>query len=61
MPYIRIPGFPGKLCLPENTGPKKHNCKDCFHCQWCPNDRCVSCLNRKSHKKSKSKKQKPSF
>lgn len=27
---------------------KKHPCPDCSYCQWCSDDRCRLCLNRKS-------------
>lgn len=26
---------------------KKHTCPDCSYCQWCSDDRCRLCLNRK--------------
>jgi hypothetical protein len=27
---------------------KKHPCPDCTCCQWCSDDRCRLCLNRKN-------------
>ncbi|MFA5291991.1 MAG: hypothetical protein WC496_03050 [Phycisphaerae bacterium] len=59
MAFIRIPGIPGKVYQPQGGGTKKHNCKDCFFCQMCSDERCLLCLKRKSgkcRKKSKSKK-----
>ena len=50
MTFIRIKGLPGKFYVPDSTGPKKHNCKDCFFCQMCSDQRCVSCLKQKSKK-----------
>jgi hypothetical protein len=48
MAFIRIPGVIGKVHVPDKAGAKKHNCKDCFACQWCSDDRCRMCLNRKT-------------
>jgi len=50
MPYIRIPGIVGKVYVPEKEpdSQKKHPCKDCFHCQWCSDDRCHLCLRGKN-------------
>ena len=48
MAFIRIPGVVGKVYVPDEDGPKKHNCKDCFFCQWCSDDRCRACLARKA-------------
>ena len=55
MAYRRIKGIPGLVYMPDPVQtPKKHSCKDCFFCQWCSDDRCESCMNRKkSCKKTK--------
>ena len=53
MAYIRIKGVTGKIYVPDETGPKKHNCTDCFYCQMCSNERCASCLKQKSKKHQK--------
>lgn len=50
MAFIRICGVVGKVYVPDQAGPKKHNCKDCFVCQMCSDDRCRSCLKRKTKK-----------
>ena len=47
MAFIRIPGVVGKVHVPDQAGPKKHNCKDCFFCQWCGDERCRTCLKQK--------------
>jgi hypothetical protein len=37
------------------TDNKKHPCPDCFHCQWCSDERCRLCLSSgKNHKKKLS-------
>jgi hypothetical protein len=32
---------------------KKHPCRDCVYCQWCGDDRCRLCLQRKCSKHKK--------
>lgn len=32
---------------------KKHPCRDCGYCQWCSDDRCRLCLNRKCRTRRK--------
>ena len=46
MPFKNVPGIPGVLYVPAKLegGEKKHNCRDCFSCQFCPDSRCRSCL-----------------
>jgi hypothetical protein len=36
--------------------PKKHPCKDCTYCQFCPDDRCKVCLRDQCRTKSGAKK-----
>ncbi|MEW6078299.1 MAG: hypothetical protein AB1724_10835 [Thermodesulfobacteriota bacterium] len=45
MPFIDVPGLPGKLYVPEAMAAtkKKHACPDCFSCQHCGDDRCQVC------------------
>ncbi|MDM8536293.1 hypothetical protein QUF70_06030 [Desulfobacterales bacterium HSG17] len=45
MPFITMPGVVGKIWVPdEQPGHlKKQNCKDCFSCQNCSDDRCSLC------------------
>ena len=54
MAYRRIKGIKGLVYEPE-PGPEgsKHNCKDCFQCQWCSDSKCALCLKEKSCKKKK--------
>jgi hypothetical protein len=34
----------GLFYAPEKkSGPAKHDCPDCYFCQWCADLRCVSC------------------
>jgi len=57
MPYIKIPGFKGRLYIPEeNKSPKKHDCIDCYSCQMCSDSKCNLCLKNKAKSKKKSKK-----
>jgi len=45
MGFIRIPGFKGKVFVPEETPGcvKKHDCPDCYSCQMCSDGRCGLC------------------
>ncbi len=48
MAFIKISGFKGKVFIPDEApAVRKHNCKDCFVCQMCSDERCEECL--KSH------------
>ncbi|MFC1762393.1 hypothetical protein ACFL6U_09975 [Planctomycetota bacterium] len=53
MAYIRIKGIPGLVYQPD-TEPtqRKHDCKDCYACQWCAETRCQSC---RQHKRKRSR------
>ncbi len=54
MAFIRMKGIEGLVYVPEDTGAaKKHPCADCYHCQWCSDNRCELCLQGKS-KETKS-------
>gem|GEM_PF-742508 len=47
MPFVSRPGLNGKIYIPEQLpGQKKHNCKSCFLCQVCSDDRCSLCLGQ---------------
>ncbi|MCF8112705.1 MAG: hypothetical protein K9K21_02505 [Desulfotignum sp.] len=48
MPFVSIPGMPGKLYVPEKRSgrPKKFPCKDCFSCEHCSDDRCRVCREK---------------
>ncbi len=44
MAFIELPDNQGKIYIPEEKkGSRKKNCPDCFDCQWCSEDRCLSC------------------
>jgi len=49
MPFVAIPGMPGKLYVPEKQPKcvKKYPCKDCFSCEFCSDDRCRVCRDTK--------------
>lgn len=48
MPFVSIPGMPGRLYVPERRPecPKKFACKDCFSCEFCADDRCRVCREK---------------
>ncbi len=48
MGFIRMKGIEGLLYVPDEDGPKKYPCPDCHFCQWCSENRCSICLNRKA-------------
>ncbi|MBF0224037.1 MAG: hypothetical protein HQK76_01165 [Desulfobacterales bacterium] len=56
MPFIRMEGVVGKIYVPEKQEchQKKHNCKDCFYCQMCGDDRCHMCRADKIKEKDNS-------
>jgi hypothetical protein len=45
MPFVSIPGLPGKVYLPQERPPqaRKHPCPGCMVCQGCSADRCRLC------------------
>lgn len=57
MPFKHIDGFIGKVYVPEEVPEKfkKHNCKDCFSCQFCDDSRCEVCIHKKDCDKKISK------
>ncbi|MEE4356527.1 MAG: sugar phosphate isomerase/epimerase family protein [Desulfococcaceae bacterium] len=57
MPFVRMPGVTGKVYVPEEQprDKKKHNCKDCFACQHCSDDRCNLCREKKPCQKERKK------
>jgi hypothetical protein len=50
MPFVRIDGFEGLVFVPEDDGRccKKHDCRDCFSCQMCSDERCALCLKKRN-------------
>jgi hypothetical protein len=54
MAYRRIRGIKGLVYEPEpDPEGRKHNCKDCFYCQWCSDSKCRHCLKNKACRKKK--------
>ncbi|RJP78771.1 MAG: hypothetical protein C4522_12020 [Desulfobacteraceae bacterium] len=49
MAFVKIPGLNGKVYVPDETEGeiRKHQCRECFSCQWCSDDRCCVCMGRK--------------
>lgn len=58
MPFVKVPGLPGKVFVPEerSSAEKKHGCADCYQCQWCNDDKCRACLKEKGCSKTALKK-----
>ncbi|KAF0118360.1 MAG: Uncharacterized protein FD151_2188 [bacterium] len=52
MAFIEIPGLKGKMYVPDQKPghTKKHDCKDCYSCQICSDNRCQLCLRQGSHR-----------
>ncbi len=52
MHFQKLPGNRGKIYIPEKLagGCCKHNCPDCYSCQWCGNERCKVCYIAEVHK-----------
>jgi len=52
MAFKTIKGLNGKVYVPEETPEccKKHQCKDCFSCQFCSDDRCSMCTHQEKKK-----------
>ena len=55
MPYKPVAGGLGRIYVaePDAETAKKHDCTDCFFCQWCAEERCrlcrkTSCRRRQS-------------
>jgi hypothetical protein len=48
MAFVKISGLKGKIYVPEERPgcKKKHDCKDCFSCQMCSDDRCNLCREK---------------
>ena len=55
MPFVKVPGLPGKLYVPEKQKncQKKHPCKDCFSCEHCSDDRCNVCRDKEKNESEK--------
>ncbi len=55
MPFVSIPGMPGRLYVPEmwTKASKKFPCKDCFSCEYCSDDRCRMCREKQTPRKEK--------
>jgi len=55
MPYKPVAGGLGRIYVPapDTEAPKKHDCKDCFFCQWCVEERCRLCRKKSSRRHKK--------
>ena len=53
MAFVEFPGLKGKIYVPdEKSGHiKKHDCKDCYSCQMCSDNKCQLCLQKDSRNK----------
>ncbi len=55
MAYIRIKGIPGLVYEPDSpSSEQKHDCEDCYACQWCGDTRCTCCLRQKNDRKKRA-------
>ena len=59
MPFVNIPGYEGKIYVPEEKpdGVKKHPCPDCCFCRMCGDDRCRVCRQEDACAKGSSEKE----
>ena len=57
MAYVRLKRIQGLVYVPDEPDDmKKHNCPDCFCCQWCSDSRCDACLKKaRCNKKRKTR------
>lgn len=47
MPFTSRPGLNGKVYVPvQHPGQRKHDCRNCYSCQVCSDDRCSLCRGR---------------
>ena len=55
MPYKPVPGGIGRIYVPGSHAEalKKHDCKDCFFCQWCAEERCRLCRKKSCRRRRK--------
>jgi len=56
MPFVKVPGLPGKLYIPEmqKNCRKKQPCEDCYSCEHCSDNRCRVCRDNRASKRDKS-------
>jgi 4-amino-4-deoxychorismate lyase len=52
MGFIRKKGIPGLIYVPDQHSQKtnKNNCKDCFCCRYCSDEKCDGCMRNKAGK-----------
>lgn len=44
MTFRKLPDNRGQVFVPgTKKKPGKNPCPDCFNCQWCSDDRCLTC------------------
>lgn len=46
MPWITLDNAKGRVYVPECGRPSRHNCPDCYACQFCDETRCAMCIRR---------------
>lgn len=51
MAFVRMKGIKGLVWQPDDPGEKKHDCPDCFCCQWCSDERCRVCLSSRKKRR----------
>lgn len=45
MAWQRIPGLEGRVFVPEHRAEgRKNQCRDCYACQGCGDERCAVCI-----------------
>ncbi len=50
MAFQKLPDNIGMMYIPDaKTKPQRHNCSDCFSCQWCGKERCRTCRSTCCH------------
>ncbi len=49
MPFVSAPGLKGMVYVPKETAriSKKYDCRECFACQLCAEERCALCRSQK--------------
>lgn len=58
MAFKKLKNINGEIFIPNKQKEKKHNCEDCFNCQFCSDTRCRNCLKHNNCKLIKSDKNK---
>jgi len=58
MSWIKLPGIEGLVYEPKSPSQnkRKHNCRDCYYCQMCSDERCELCKKERCCLKLKHRK-----